>query len=63
MQPITTAEAAERLSVSPRRVVQLIESGRLKARRFAGVWAIEPRHLAAVADRKPGRPRKPAQTR
>jgi excisionase family DNA binding protein len=55
---LTTKEAAERLGVTPRRVLVLIESGRLRARRFGHAWAIAEKDLAAVADRRNGRPPK-----
>jgi excisionase family DNA binding protein len=56
---LTTAQAAERLKVSPRRVQQLIAAGRLKADTFGGANMIRESSLAAVAVRKPGRPKKP----
>jgi excisionase family DNA binding protein len=55
---ITTIDAAARLNVSPRRVGQLIQAGRLKAKKYGRDWLIDERNLAAVADRKPGRPRR-----
>jgi len=54
---LTTDEAAARLSVTPRRVRAMIQSGRLPARRHGRAWIIFERDLAAVRDRKPGRPR------
>jgi len=62
MALITTTEAATRLGVIPRRVIQLIEAKRLKAAKIGRDWLIDERNLAAVADRKPGRPRKTAAT-
>jgi excisionase family DNA binding protein len=59
---IGTVEAAARLGVSARRVCALIKAKRLKARRIGHSWVIDPRDLAAVADRPngwpAGRPRK-----
>jgi excisionase family DNA binding protein len=59
---LTTAQAAERLGVSPRRVVALITAGRLPAAKFGRDWVIREADLAAV-QRLPqgwpkGRPRK-----
>ena len=55
---ITTAQAAERLGVSVRRVQQLVKEGRLPANQFGGALMIEENDLKLVADRKPGRPPK-----
>lgn len=46
MHMLSVSEVAESLSVSPRRVRQLIESERLEARRFSGVWMIEEAEIA-----------------
>ena len=54
---MTTNDAAARLNVSTRRVVQMIGAGRLKAKKYGHIWLVDERNLAAVADRKPGRPR------
>ena len=58
MPKITTKIAAERLGVTPSRIRVLIASGRLPAVRVGRDWLIEERHLARVAERKPGRPPK-----
>jgi len=58
MKIIGTTEAARRLGVSDARVRALIESGRLKAVKIGGAWLIDPKDLAAVKNRKVGRPRK-----
>lgn len=55
---ITVEEAAARLAISRRRVLALIQSGRLPAERFANAYAIREADLALVAERPPGRPRK-----
>lgn len=58
MNLITTTEAAQRLGISSRRVRVLISTGRLPATRVnERMQLIDPRHLAKVKDRKPGRPR------
>jgi excisionase family DNA binding protein len=44
------------LNVTPRRVVALIKSGRLRATMHGRDWLIAAADLAAVRDRKPGRP-------
>ncbi len=57
---IGTKEAGKRLGgISRQRILQFIQEGRLPATRLGRDWFIEPRHLARVEDRKPGRPRKP----
>jgi excisionase family DNA binding protein len=58
MNYITSAQAAARLGITPRRVLALIKSGRLPADRPGLEWLIDPADLAKVADRKPGRPRR-----
>ena len=60
MQNITTQDAAERLGVSVRRVQALITAGRLPALQIGSgkrsIYLIDPKDLALVANRKPGRP-------
>lgn len=56
MQYLTTTQAAERLGITSRRVVALINAGRLPAARLGRDWMIRERDLDAVRDRKPGRP-------
>ena len=58
MKMIGTTEAAKRLGVSSNRVRALIDSGRLKAQKIGREYAIDPKDLEAVKDRKVGRPRK-----
>jgi excisionase family DNA binding protein len=55
---ITTKEAAERLGVSKRRVLALIEAGALPADLFGKFYVIKAADLKLVENRKPGRPRK-----
>jgi len=57
---ITTREAAERLEISLRRVRALIEAGRLPSEQYGREHLIKETDLVLVADRKIGRPRKPA---
>jgi excisionase family DNA binding protein len=52
----TTTTAAAKLGVTPGRVRAMIAAGRLQATRAGRDWLIEPEALAAVRDRKPGRP-------
>lgn len=63
MAVITTAEAASRLHVTPRRVVALIKAQKLPATKFGRDWQIDEAALALVAERPPGnrtgRPRTP----
>jgi excisionase family DNA binding protein len=58
MPELTTTQAAARLGVSQARIRQLIEAGRLPARKAGRDWLIEEGFLQRVAVRKPGRPRK-----
>jgi excisionase family DNA binding protein len=55
---LTTAEAAERLGITKRRVNALIAAGRLKASRIGQINIINENDLKSVADRKPGKPPK-----
>ena len=55
---LTVKEAAQRLSVSPRRVRQLIAAGRLRAERVGAVYVIRESALWRVRWRPVGRPRK-----
>jgi excisionase family DNA binding protein len=55
---LTTAQAAKKLKVTPRRVIALIEAGRLPASKLGRDYIIEATDLARVKDRRPGRPRK-----
>jgi excisionase family DNA binding protein len=56
MKFLTTSEAAERLGVTRWRVNALIKAGRLKAEKKGQIYLIAESDLAAVAERKPGRP-------
>jgi len=58
MNLIGTAEAAERLGVSQDRIRALIKAERLPAQKMGRDWFIDPKDLALVKNRKPGRPRK-----
>ncbi len=55
---LTTQEAAEKLNVSIRRVVALINSGDLPSSRIGRSHVIKESDLKLVKDRKPGRPSK-----
>lgn len=55
---VTTQEAAEKLGVSVRRVVALINSGDLPSSRVGRSHVIKESDLKLVEDRKPGRPPK-----
>jgi excisionase family DNA binding protein len=54
---LTTAQAAQKLGISPRRVLALIEAGRLPAKPFGRVYMIDEKDLKLVKNRKPGRPK------
>jgi len=56
MALISTAEAAERLGVTPCRVRALIYDGRLPANKIGGALVIDDADLERVAKRRPGRP-------
>jgi excisionase family DNA binding protein len=55
-EPITTVEAARRLGVSRRRVLQLIKQGRIEARFFANAYMVDAESVAAFKRQPPGRP-------
>jgi excisionase family DNA binding protein len=54
---LTTRDVAQRLGVTRRRVLAMIQRGRLPARRLGWQWVIEEAALDAVRVRRPGRPR------
>jgi excisionase family DNA binding protein len=58
MKLLNTKEAAEKLKVSPIRVRQLIQEGKLKANRIGRDYVIEERDLKSVRTYgKAGRPK------
>ena len=57
MELITTAQAAERLGISPQRVFQLIQDGRLPAQKVGHSYVIDAVVLKSVRRKNPGRPR------
>jgi excisionase family DNA binding protein len=60
---LTTTQAAERLGISRVRVAAMIRTKRLKAQKIGRDWVIDEKDLAAVKDRKPGRPSKRQTTK
>ena len=58
MEFLTTLEVAEKLGVTRRRVLALIESRRLPATKFGRDYMIREKDLKLVENRKVGRPRK-----
>jgi excisionase family DNA binding protein len=58
MDLLTTSQAAKKLGVTSRRVVALINAGRLPAEKIGPNFVIKPKDLAKVKNRKPGRPPK-----
>jgi excisionase family DNA binding protein len=56
MEFLTTKEAAEKLGITPRRVVALVTAGRLPAQKFGRDYMIRETDLKLVEDRKVGRP-------
>jgi excisionase family DNA binding protein len=63
MTLIGTADAAKRLGVSQDRVRALIHAGRLPAKKLGRDYFIDPKDLALVKNRKPGRPKKDSKER
>jgi excisionase family DNA binding protein len=59
MSALTTQQAADRLGVTPRRVVAMIHALQLPAIKFGRDYMIETTDLKLVKNRKVGRPRKP----
>lgn len=53
---LTTPEVAQRLGISTRRVLALIQSGRLPSQQFGRDHLVKESDLKLVEDRKPGRP-------
>lgn len=56
---LSVQEVARRLGISPRRVLAIIKSGRLKARQIGREWIIEAASADAFAkeSRSAGRPK------
>jgi excisionase family DNA binding protein len=61
MEFLTTKEAAQKLGITPRRVVALVTAGRLPAQKFGRDYMIKEADLKLVEDRRVGRPKKEAQ--
>jgi excisionase family DNA binding protein len=56
---LTTSEVAEKLGVTRWRVSQIIQSGKLKAKKFGQIYLINEDDLKGVLERpKAGRPAK-----
>ena len=62
MNLLSTNEAAEKLNLSPIRIRQLIQSGRLPADKVGRDYVIKESDLKLVADRPTGRPPKEKKT-
>lgn len=60
MDFLSTQQAAEKLGIDDSRVRRLILDGRLPAQRVGRAYLILEKDLKLVADRKTGRPPKPA---
>jgi excisionase family DNA binding protein len=58
MEFLTTKEAAEKLGITPRRVVALVTAGRLPASKFGRDYMIKEADLKLVKDRRVGRSKK-----
>jgi len=59
---LTTPEVAVRLGVTTRRVLALIQSGRLPSQQFGRDHLIKESDVKLVEDRKTGRPKSPPST-
>lgn len=55
---LTTAEAAERLGLTPGRVRQLARDGALKGQHYGRDWLFDERDVARFTPPAKGRPRK-----
>lgn len=53
---ISTAEAAKRLGITPRRILVLISEGRITARKIGRTHIVDPASVAAFKPRPEGRP-------
>lgn len=53
---LTTNQAAAQLGVSPQRVRQYIEAGRIQARKFGRDWIVDSASVDAFRPRPPGNP-------
>lgn len=58
---ITTFEAAKRLGVSQRRVVDLVHQGVLQAEKQGGIWLVDERSVALRSQSGANRPGRPAR--
>ncbi|HZH91610.1 MAG TPA: helix-turn-helix domain-containing protein [Pyrinomonadaceae bacterium] len=58
MEFLTTLEVAEKLGVSRRRILALVQAGRLPAIKFGRDYMIKEKDLKLVENRKVGRPKK-----
>jgi excisionase family DNA binding protein len=53
---LTTAQVAEKLGITPRRVRALITAGRLKGRKIGRDYLVDSRQLDRFTPQPPGRP-------
>jgi excisionase family DNA binding protein len=58
MDFLTTLEVAEKLGVTRRRILALIQAGRLPASKFGNAYMVKKTDLKLVEERKVGRPKK-----
>jgi len=60
MERMTTAQAATRLGVSPRRVRVLAKNGRIEGEKLGRDWILDAVSVDAyaISERKAGRPRR-----
>ncbi len=57
MPPLTVAQVADKLGITPMRVRQWIEAGRMKATKFGKAWMIAPRDAVRPVKLPMGRPK------
>ena len=62
MKMLSAKQAGKLLDVHHTRVKVLIREGRLPAQKIGGTWIIKEKDLEKVKNRKPGRPRKGANS-
>lgn len=56
MTLLTTRDVANQLGVTPRRILALIQAGRLPATKHGRDWFVDAADLEGVRVRTPGRP-------
>lgn len=55
---VGTSDAAKKLNLSPRRTRELIQAGRLPAKKLGREWYLDTKDIRRFRRRPPGRPKK-----